>query len=415
MHKRLEIPNKKVYMRLIYSMFLLYIITVAVKITYSAQMVEIAKEFSSGKTEVGIGLTLYYIVYGVAQLVLSKFVGRINMRRFIVGSIICSSISFGLIVVANRLWQLWLILALNGVFQSGIFGGCMHFLGKYLPGELEAYASNVMNVGFAVGNIMAYAISSAFVAVSRWQDTFMFFAIVQLIMLVVFVKGESFAQKMVGERKIEGPQREDGGEKNNKTSRKAGIVMIVVAAIMFFVTCNQYLLSNWVPNLLTEVHGLPSSVSILITLFVPLGMVVGSILIVNLCSHGKEQFKVSLIMIAIATAVVGILCFTYRANVVFALILSVVFVICVRPISSLFGTYTTFRLGKIIEPARLSLIGNAFASIAAAVAPTLSGIVMDSSGWTAYYISIFIFSIVALIVTYIGKIVFERMLNIKKF
>ena len=169
------------------------------------------------------------------------------------------------------------------------------------------------------------------------------------------------------------------------------------------------------PNLLTEVHGLPSSVSILITLFVPLGMVVGSILIVNLCSHGKEQFKVSLIMIAIATAVVGLLCFLYRANMIFALILSVVFVVCVRPISSLFGTYTTFRLGKIIEPAKLSLIGNAFASIAAAVAPTLSGIVMDNFGWTAYYISIFIFSIVALIVTYTGKMVFERMLNIKKF
>lgn len=415
MHRGLEIPNKKVYMRLIYSMFLLYIITVAVKITYSAQMVEIAKEFSTGKTEVGIGLTIYYVVYGVAQLVLSRFVGRINMRRFIVGSIICSSISFGLIVVANRLWQLWLILALNGVFQSGIFGGCMHFLGKYLPGELEAYASNVMNVGFAVGNIMAYAISSAFVAVTKWQDTFMFFAIVQLLMLVVFVTGESNAKKKVGARKVEGPQREDGEEKNNKASKKAGIVMIVVAAIMFFVTCNQYLVSNWVPNLLTEVYGLPSSVSILITLFVPLGMVVGSILIVNLCSHGKEQFKVSLIMIAIATAVVGLLCFLYRANMIFALILSVVFVVCVRPISSLFGTYTTFRLGKIIEPARLSLIGNAFASIAAAVAPTLSGMVMDNFGWTAYYISIFIFSIVALIVTYTGKMVFERMLNIKKF
>jgi len=415
MHRGLEIPNKKVYMRLIYSMFLLYIITVAVKITYSAQMVEIAKEFSTGKTEVGIGLTIYYIVYGVAQLVLSKFVGRINMRHFIVGSIICSSISFGLIVVANRLWQLWLILALNGVFQSGIFGGCMHFLGKYLPGELEAYASNVMNVGFAVGNIMAYAISSAFVAVTKWQDTFMFFAIVQLLMLVVFVNGESNAEKKVGARKVEGAQREDGGEKNNKASKKAGIVMIVVAAIMFFVTCNQYLLSNWVPNLLTEVHGLPSSVSILITLFVPLGMVVGSILIVNLCSHGKEQFKVSLVMIAIAAVVVGILCFTYRANMIFALILSVVFVVCVRPISSLFGTYTTFRLGKIIEPARLSLIGNAFASIAAAVAPTLSGMVMDNFGWTVYYVSIFIFSIAALIVTYVGKLVFARMLNIKKF
>ena len=159
----------------IFSCFFVYFISIAVKVAYSAQMIVMIDFFGSTKTQVSLGLTIYYIIYAATQTVIVPFIKKINVRRYMAVTIMLSSAIYFLALFTNELWQMWAIMAANGILQAGIWGGCIHFLGKYLPDEYSSRVTNVMGAGLPVGMAAAYGVSSFFTAFAGWQYTFFSF------------------------------------------------------------------------------------------------------------------------------------------------------------------------------------------------------------------------------------------------
>ncbi|MBR2870934.1 MAG: MFS transporter [Clostridia bacterium] len=397
--------NKKYYINLLISAYLLYVVSIAIKLCYSAQMVEIGPHFGVDKSRLSIGLTIYYLVYASAQLLLTAFVKKLNLKKFIGITVFLSGLTFSMMMFVNQIWQAWLILGVNGIFQVAIWGGCMSIFGKYFPDYLMRTVSNVMSTGMAIGTFLAYGVAAFFVAVLSWQWTFLFFGILTILTVIYFYVSEKKIEKNVGEVKIN--TKINYVNEKNKPQSKGFIVfmlMCFIGVFSFIVTIVYYALTNWVPNFLKEVHGVPSSYSILITLLLPIGIFFGPFFSSYLCKKNNNYFAVLIPLLIGAVIVMGLMIFLYDYSLILGIIMPVLILFLIRAVMNVLLAFLPLKMRGIIETGKSSLILNALACISAAIVPFISAIIMESWGWGAFFIFITIIGVVSLVLSIIGAI-----------
>jgi sugar phosphate permease len=405
--------NKKYYTHLIVSAYLLYIISIAIKLCYSAQLVVIGSDFGVSKTELSIGLTIYYVVYAIAQIIFSVFVKKIDLRLFIAITVASSGLSYGAIFFTNQLWQVWLILGINGIFQVAIWGGIMSIFGKYLPDYMVSHATQIMSTGMAVGTGLAYGFSALFTAVLTWRYTFIFFAVITFATIVYFFWAEKGAEKNIDAVELK-PLVKTKNPTNNKKTTSLGILLLAfVSLLAFVISVIYYSLLNWVPNLLKEVHSVPESYSILISLLLPVSIFFGPFLGNAMCEKDFNYFKVGLKLSIIIAIFAVAMIFTYDLNVygansVVSLIVAIVGCLIVlfftRAYMNVLMAYIPLRIRNMIETGKSSLITNACACVSAATAPFVTALIMDNFGWQALFIFIALICAILIVLLIFGSV-----------
>lgn len=397
--------NKKHYLNLLISAYLLYVVSIAIKLCYSAQMVEIGPHFGVEKSTLSIGLTIYYIVYAVAQLLLTLFVKKLNLKKFIGITVLLSGVSFSLMMFVGEIWQVWLILGLNGIFQVAIWGGCMSIFGKYFPDYLMQTVSNVMSTGMAMGTFLSYGISALFVSILSWQWTFLFFGLLTILTVVYFYISEKRIEKNVGEIKIN--TNHNHFTSSNKSQNKGlfiFLLMFFIGVFSFIVTIVYYALTNWVPNFLKEIHDVPSSYSILITLLLPVGIFFGPFVSNYFCKRFTNYFAVLIPFLVGSVIVMLLMIFLYDYSLILGIVMPVLILFLIRAVMNVLLAFLPLKMRDVIETGKSSLILNALACISAAIIPFITALVMESFGWQAFFIFITIIGGISLILSIIGAV-----------
>ena len=388
----------KRYFYYIYACFFIYLMTIAIKMCYSAQMVSIMEDFNASKAEISKGLTVYYFIYAIAQIVLAPQVKRINMRNFLVITSLLSAVSFGCVFFCTSLVQIWVILALNGVLQSGVYGGFMSLFGKYLPDGMSEYVSNVLSLGLPLGTALTYGASAFFVACFSWRYTFMFFAALFILSVFVFLLAERRVKIILHETvRSKAPEAK---ERIVPEKKGGGMLIFYITIISLFVSVIYYGMTNWVPSLLKEVHGMPAQYSILVTILIPFSMIPGPILATYSCEKHKNYFGVGTIFGIVSLVLSLGLFFLYDSNIVSAILLSAATLLFLRGLLNMVCTYIPLILKKSYDAGKLSMISNALASLGAGIAPFVTGMIMDTNGganWSGYYIFILAFGFMTVI------------------
>ena len=397
--------NSRLFYRLILSIYFLYIVSIGVKLVYSAQMVEIGPYFGASKSQLSIGITIYYIVYAIAQLVLYFLLPKLNIKKFIIVTVTLSGISFGLIGFLTKLWMIWLVFGLNGIFQVAIWGGSMSILGKYLPDSLTNKSILIMSTGMAVGTGLSYGLSAFCTALFSWKLTFIIFSVATIISVVFFATTVSKIEKTFNNlyKSVYSPQKAQPMV-TAKTGNTGYIIKILffLSLAAFLTSFLYYALTNWYPSLLKEVHKVPSSFSQLITLLVPLGTFFGPFLSNYLSDKKRSYYMSSAILTIIFMAVAIPLIFTYNLHIVIAIFFPLVLMFCVRGILNNVSSYASFQHRDYLEVGKTSLISNAVACVSAALAPLVSSLIMESYGWGKFFAFLLIVSAVIFAVSIIG-------------
>ena len=394
--------NKKFYILLLVACITLYLISICIKMVYSASLVEIIVSFNESKSRVGLGLTFYYVTYALTQIIFSYYLSRMNVRAFLVVTTVLSALSFGMIFFVNKLWQLWIIFGVNGIFQAGIYGGCMSLFGKYLPDSWSPVVSKIMSLPLSLGTAITYGFAALFIGVFKnWKYTFVFFAVILLFSVVFFYIAEKLVEKKVGaldkqEKSQEKEVQTSGGLIETMPKNKLASLLIYIYLTSFLVTCSYYAITNWVPNLLKEVFLVPTEYSLLITILMPIGMISGPIITNDVCERRDNLFAVNAFFMSISALLLFVLIFAYSINMVLVIVLLLVLLICNRGIINVMAVYIPLKMKHAIDAGKSSLIINAFASLGAAVVPFLTGLVMDCYSWKVYFI--FTFLLVSLVV-----------------
>ena len=408
---------KKHCWMLILACFFVYTATICIKMVYSSEIVEIINKFGESKARVGIGLTSYYITYAISQLSLAPFVKKINIGKLMVVTLTISAILYGIIPFTTELYQIWIILGINGILHASCFGGCMFYFGKYLPPELNGPACSTLTIGFIGGTVVSYVIAPIFIRNGIWQYAFLLFAAILFVSVFVFIFVERKVEKVFKKYGIDTDKRQEAKKASAETGRKKNntvtAVVILMAASALVINTAYYMITNWFPAYLKDVFLMDPVYSVVVTIILYIASFIVTNLSIIICDKNRQKQPLASILklsSVIALTVSFVQVFSYNVGgLILAVVLSTIVLSFVRNNGTLMSSYMVLELKDFVNAASLTMITNAAASLGAAIGPTAAGFVTDNFGWGAYFIFMAAVLAISLVIVFAATVFYKRL------
>lgn len=382
--------------------FAFYVANISTKNLYSAEIIEIIRHFGNvPKAKASLATTFYFVTYAVAQLIISRFIKKLNLLKMLFGATIISICLTAVIPVCSVLWQVYVIFAINGVLQAFTWPTVMYITSHYLSGKYVSKATMLLGVGGSVGYVLDFALSSFFIKYSNWQISFWAFCILYLTSTF----GLAFILK-----KSEKTTEEKGKMTLKATPESQYKVKVNLKLFYFFICIGGFLINviyygvqGWITTFLHDNFDFSSSSSALFTTIIPIFSAVGPVLSVPLCEKFGYQ-KVSAVLISGIAALLLILGMFCNKSVVLFIAIIVVIITVLRLLSVVFSTVILVNNRSIIDIASVAAISNTFISVGAAAGPIFMGSVIDNFGWgTAYFVMTGVSVSVIFLILFTGK------------
>lgn len=399
---RLETKAQKKYEKasnnFIIACFLMIAFMMASKSMYTAEMVELMDVFGIEEDVFGLPVTIYFCVYALAQVLLSIFIHKINVKVYLGITIAVSCALTCLLALSNGLTYFCIVLGVNAIFQAGVWAGSMFFLNKHLPVCMLPKANTLMTIGFPCGTVVGYGLSSLCVGLNAWWLSFIIVGVLFLLVLVYFLITLTALEKLPKLVSVEIDDLSNGKEVYSTTALKVQNSVInfndksgktlfyVMIGVLCFMVYNIYSsIVEWIPKMLTDVYSLDNSIAILLSIVVPIGVSVGPVIMIALCEKYANYVVVSLVSCLVVIALGVAVMFGYTLSVIVALVLLLLYAVCSRAVCSVYETVIVSKMKDKLNAGSFAAYTNATASIGAAAAPLIMGNVVKAGGWTVTY------------------------------
>lgn len=397
--------NNKKSSLLIFLCWAAYTSAYVARLNYNASMIEILSQLGTTKEAAGTVSSFFFFAYGVGQLVNGILSKRYNTKYSVAVSLAFSSVinlSMTFCDSTDTMKYLWF---LNGVFQSVLWSSLIKTLSDRLSDSKLPRAVMVMSTTVASGTFAAYGLAALFSALHMsWTCIFYVAAAVVAAVAILWFIGMSSLEK---EEKSTGSQ--EITKKSTFTLTPAFIISISV--ILVSAITNGFIkdgITTWVPSILKEEFGVPSSLSIIITLLLPVLSVFGTS-IVNIL-HKKEKDE---------NALNGIF---YFATIILTVLIIITLSLKSVPLTlALFGGIACLMSGvnnvitsivplysrDKIDSGLMAGLLNTFCYIGSTLSTSLLGKIADTRGWNDVFICILIFTVISFVLC-LAYVVFKK-------
>lgn len=397
--------NNKKSSLLIFLCWAAYTSAYVARLNYNASMIEILSQLGTTKEAAGTVSSFFFFAYGVGQLVNGILSKRYNTKYSVAVSLAFSSVinlSMTFCDSTDTMKYLWF---LNGVFQSVLWSSLIKTLSDRLSDSKLPRAVMVMSTTVASGTFAAYGLAALFSALHMsWTCIFYVAAAVVAAVAILWFIGMSSLEK---EEKSTGSQ--EITKKSTLTLTPAFIISISV--ILVSAITNGFIkdgITTWVPSILKEEFGVPSSLSIIITLLLPVLSVFGTS-IVNIL-HKKEKDE---------NALNGIF---YFATIILTVLIIITLSLKSVPLTlALFGGIACLMSGvnnvitsivplysrDKIDSGLMAGLLNTFCYIGSTLSTSLLGKIADTRGWNDVFICILIFTVISFVLC-LAYVVFKK-------
>ena len=397
--------NNKKSSLLIFLCWAAYTSAYVARLNYNASMIEILSQLGTTKEAAGTVSSFFFFAYGVGQLVNGILSKRYNTKYSVAVSLAFSSVinlSMTFCDSTDTMKYLWF---LNGVFQSVLWSSLIKTLSDRLSDSKLPRAVMVMSTTVASGTFAAYGLAALFSALHMsWTCIFYVAAAVVAAVAILWFIGMSSLEK---EEKSTGSQ--EITKKSTLTFTPAFIISISV--ILVSAITNGFIkdgITTWVPSILKEEFGVPSSLSIIITLLLPVLSVFGTS-IVNIL-HKKEKDE---------NALNGIF---YFATIILTVLIIITLSLKSVPLTlALFGGIACLMSGvnnvitsivplysrDKIDSGLMAGLLNTFCYIGSTLSTSLLGKIADTRGWNDVFICILIFTVISFVLC-LAYVVFKK-------
>ena len=397
--------NNKKSSLLIFLCWAAYTSAYVARLNYNASMIEILSQLGTTKEAAGTVSSFFFFAYGVGQLVNGILSKRYNTKYSVAVSLAFSSVinlSMTFCDSTDTMKYLWF---LNGVFQSVLWSSLIKTLSDRLSDSKLPRAVMVMSTTVASGTFAAYGLAALFSALHMiWTCIFYVAAAVVASVAILWFIGMSSLEK---EEKSTGSQ--EITKKSTLTLTPAFIISISV--ILVSAITNGFIkdgITTWVPSILKEEFGVPSSLSIIITLLLPVLSVFGTS-IVNIL-HKKEKDE---------NALNGIF---YFATIILTVLIIITLSLKSVPLTlALFGGIACLMSGvnnvitsivplysrDKIDSGLMAGLLNTFCYIGSTLSTSLLGKIADTRGWNDVFICILIFTVISFVLC-LAYVIFKK-------
>ena len=401
--------NDKRYKSIIWVICIVYTLSSICKGVYASSLIDVVNSLQITKAEAGLAITSYYLTYAVGQIVFGRLARWGNLAYKIGFSLMLTAVLMVLIVVSKTLLLMIIIFGIMGFTQAIVWPTVVELQSIYMPNKMIESGAVIISSGLAFASVICYVISSISVYMGSWTYGFYFLAFLALICGVFVVT--IFNKYLSGTQTHEKIKTKATNKAVNGATKA---VLIVLIFEILFIVITSYVrgsMTNWLPSMISDVFGVASYFSIIMTIIVAFVSVFGAILVKFLHKFTDNYMAMLGISMTIALISLIFLRLFYDCNMYLSVVLASIVVMMASCINVLLVSVIPLKMRDVVDSGRFSATANAFASVAAAFTTTISGAIIDSNGgnsWALFYNVIIIFSAVYVLASLVATIYWKK-------
>ncbi len=400
MHNSLN--NKKSNF-LIFLCWAAYTAAYVARLNYNASMVEILEQLNVTKEAAGTVSSFFFFAYGAGQLVNGLLSKKYNTKYSVTIALAASCVINLGMTLCNGIGTMKILWLLNGIFQSILWSSLIKTLSDNLADSKLSKAVMAMSTTVAAGTFTAYGLSALFSALKMsWTSIFYVAAALAGIMALLWFTGIGTIQK----------HQNVTNASNAKMTGKLRITPVfifTVIVILISAVTNGFIkdgVTTWVPSILKEEFGVPASLSIIVTLLLPVLSIFGASLVKTLHKKYKNENVLNSIFYSASTVLAALIILTINLRSAPLTLTLFGGIACLMSainnvITSVVPLYSRDKIDSGLSAGLL----NTFCYVGSTLATSLLGKIADTKGWNDVFICILLFTIAAFAVCCISVIV----------
>lgn len=386
---------------LIFLTWLVYATSYLGKVNYSANITQIIDFYGVTKAQAGAVPTFFFFAYGIGQVFNGLFCKKYNIKWVVLGSLLISA-TINLIIATTSYFAVikWLWM-LNGFVLSMLWPTLLRVLSETLPKKDLKTAIMFMGTTVASGTLMIYALSSLYAAFNKFKLAFYTAGVAVVVVAIVWL---FIYDKAVKSAKFEA-KAEDAAQENQQAQTKKGSKKIFYASIPALCFCAIGVnlikdgLTTWVPSILKEEFHMTDSLSILLTLFLPVLAIFGNMFALKVYSKIPDYISHCAATFAVIAVLVGVIIGSLRFEwVVFMVLCLVIVNFLASSLNNLVTGIFPLFAREMISSGFIAGVLNGFCYLGSTISSYGLGSIADHFGWTAVFITLLGFCAAAFVV-----------------
>ena len=351
--------------------------------SYSSNISQIMASYGVTHAQAGIAATFFFFSYGSVQFVSGFFCKRINKRAAVAAALLVSALANLCVFFEPPFASVKYYWVVNGAAQSILWPCLVSVLAENLSGEMLDRAVVITSTTVVAGTLLAYGVSAALAVRNAFRFSFLVGAAGMSVIAAVWFLFYNSA--------CSGNDSEDGErrELNARNNSFRGRLVPFIALLCVFAVINNIIrdgLTSWLPSILKEKYSLADSLSILLTVTLPLLSFGGTFFAVRLSRKIKDFALLIGALFALAAAflgaVVGMVDLPYWLP---ALIAFGFTCLMMHGINNVITSMIPLHLRDKADPGMLAGILNGCCTVGSTISAYAIGAAADSAGWDSVF------------------------------
>ncbi len=391
---------------LIFLAWLVYMTSYLGKVNYSANITQIIDFYGVSKAQAGIVPTFFFFAYGIGQVFNGLFCRRYNIKWMIFGSLVISATINLIIAISSDFYIIKWLWLINGFILSILWPTLIRLLSEALPKKSLGTSSVVMGTTVATGTLIIYALSSLYVAFGKFKLSFYTAGVVgiavALIWLFLYNKAVTGAEnEKAAEPDDEVIEIEAPAQEGATIGEKKALFTTIYALCFFAIGVNLIKdgLTTWVPSILKEEFMMSDSLSILLTLLLPVLAVFSNLFALKVHNKIPDYINHCVAVFAGVAVFIGLIIGSLSLGFVsFMLIGLIAANFLASSLNSLITSiFPLFMRGKV-DSGLFAGILNGFCYVGSTISAYVLGAIADNFGWTYVFLTLLGFCVLSFVV-----------------
>lgn len=377
-------------------------------------------EFSS--SDIGLMTSTLFWTYGIGHLINGRLGEIVGIRTFIILSVFLSVVTNIFMGFQTSLIVMIILWGLNGFFQSMAWSPGVSSLTAWWPGDKRGFATGFANAFSGFGEVAAklmVALGFAILPNLGWRSAFLVPMALPIFMLVIYILFAKSGPKSIGLKDYQETDQEKAEQENEMTAivKEKGKLypylhlvknkmFLIWVFVVFASGLARYGLATWIPKYLMDVANLGTTVSILTSTVLPIGMGIGTFIIPTL----TDKFCPNNRLIAgIVSGFASALCI-----IGFMLLKPQGIQLVIMMVLLFFAGFFIYAINGVVWTFAADVGGRVFASTAAgvldfaaymgaAIQAMMFGFILEKGNWSALFISVAAFCFMIAVVSLISS------------
>lgn len=400
-----SLSNKKSNF-LIFLCWAAYTVAYVGRLNYNASMVEILSQMGTTKEAAGTVSSFFFFAYGAGQLINGLLSKKYNTKYSVTVALAASCIINLAMTFCQGIDSMKYLWFLNGAFQSILWSSLIKTLSDNLADSKLSKAVMVMSTTVASGTFSAYGLAALFSYLGLdWTTIFYVASVLVGAVAVLWFIGMSTVKKEKTEKEV--------AERKVKSSLSfTPIFIISIAVILISAISNGFIkdgITTWVPSILKEEFGVPSSLSVIVTLLLPVLSIFGTSLVNALHKKQKDENALNGIFYFITIIFTVLIILTLNLKSVPLTLMLFGGIACLMSavnnvITSVVPLYSRDKIDSGFSAGLL----NTFCYIGSTLATSLLGKIADTKGWNDVFVCILIFTAVSFALCFVSAVLNKK-------